>query len=69
MKLMTADEVARYIGVDVRTVYRKAREGELPRYKLGNRVRFKLEEIDMAMKGDNDAKKGRTRSRSYPASS
>ena len=70
MKLMTAEDVREYINVkNVRTVYRKVKSGEFPCYRVGSQIRFKKEEIDEAMKGDNNAKKGRTRSRSYPASS
>lgn len=62
--LMTARDVARYIGLDVQTVYRKARTGELPCYKLGRPVRFDKDEIDETMKGGNNAKKDGTRRRS-----
>ena len=67
MALMKATDVARYIGVNVRTVYRKAQCGELPCYRLGASVRFKKEEIDEAMKGEIHAKKASTRCRSNPA--
>ena len=62
---MTAEEVRRYINVkSVRTIYRKARSGELPCYRIGTAIRFKREEIDAAMKGGNYAGKDETRSRS-----
>ena len=70
MKLMTAEEVRSYLNLkSVRTVYRHVNDGTLPHYRIGTQIRFKQEEIDEAMKGGNNAKKGRTRSRSYPASS
>ena len=55
--LMTAAQVASYAQVNVRTVYRKAKGGELPCYRLGTAIRFKKEEVDMAMKGGKNAKK------------
>ena len=61
---MTAEEVARYINVNVRTVYRKVNSEELPCYRPGRKLRFKKEEIDNAMKGGNNGKKRNTRSRS-----
>jgi len=67
MALMKAADVARYIGVNVRTVYRKAQDSELPCYRLGTAIRFKKEEIDEAMKGEIYAKKASTRCRSNPA--
>lgn len=61
-KLVTANEVARHVGENVQTVYRKAREGEYPYHKSGRLVRFKLSEIDeWTMKGGNNAKKDGTR--------
>lgn len=61
MKLMTAAEVASYTQLNVRTIYRKARSGELACYRIGSAVRFKLEDIDAAMKGEGNAKKDGTR--------
>ena len=66
-RLMRATEVAQYAQVNVQTIYRKARSGDLPCYRIGTAIRFKQEEIDLALKGGNYAKKGETRSRSYLA--
>lgn len=55
--MMNAREVASYIGVNVNTVYRKAQSGELPCYRLGTAIRFKLEEIELAMKGEEKCQK------------
>ena len=50
-RLMKAEDVRKYINVkSVKTIYRKAKNGELPCYRLGNQVRFKKSEIDEAMK-------------------
>lgn len=63
-KLVGANEVAKYVNENVQTVYRKAREGTYPVYRTGRLVRFKLSEIDEAMKGGRNAKKDGTRCRS-----
>lgn len=65
--MMLAREVAEYTRVDVQTIYRKVKSGEIPCYRIGNAIRFKLDEVEMAMKEEKNAKKGRTRSRSYLA--
>ena len=60
-RLMTAAEVANYAQINVQTVYRKVQSGDLPHYRIGTALRFKQDEIDTAMKGGQNAKKGRTR--------
>ena len=44
--VMTLEEVARYLRLNKSTVYRMAREGMLPAWKLGNVWRFKKEAIE-----------------------
>ena len=66
-KLVKAEAVAKYIGEDVRTVYRKAQNGIYPCYRTGKLVRFKISEIDNAMRGVGNAKKDGTRRRSVLA--
>ena len=66
-RLMTAAEVAKYAQINVQTVYRKVRSGDLPHYRIGTALRFKQDEIDTAMKGGHYAGKSETRSRSYLA--
>lgn len=39
-----------YMGVNVRTVYRKAKDGTIPCYRIGRAMRFKKEEIETATK-------------------
>lgn len=65
--MMTAQEIARETKFSQETIYRKARIGEIPCYRLGSGVRFKLEEVEMAMRGGKDAKKGNTRGRNHLA--
>ena len=55
--LMTAAQVAEHTQLNVRTVWRKARCGELPCYRIGRMVRFKLEDVELAMKGDYKCQK------------
>lgn len=62
--MMLAREVAEYTRTDVQTIYRKVKSGELPCYRIGNAIRFKLDEVELAMKEEKNAKKGRTRRRS-----
>ena len=50
-RLMKAAEVAQYAQVNVQTIYRKARSGDLPCYRIGTAIRFKQDEIETAMKG------------------
>lgn len=44
--LVGPTDVALVLGVPVSWVYAKSEAGELPRYKLGHYVRFKLSEIE-----------------------
>lgn len=37
---LTVEEVARRFGVNVTTVYRLAKQGRLPAFKVGNQWRF-----------------------------
>ena len=66
-RMMTAREVSEYIQVPIRNVYDKTKSGELPCYRIGRLIRYKVEEIDMAMKGGNYAKNGETECRSNSA--
>ena len=67
-RLMTAAQVAEYTQLNVQTIWKKARDGDLPCYRIGTAVRFKQDEIDTAMKGGHYAKNDRTECRSNSAS-
>ena len=56
-RLMTAAQVADYAQLNVQTIYRKVRSGDLPHYRIGTAIRFKQDEIEMALKGGQNAKK------------
>ena len=43
---MTVREVANYLNVDEKTVYRLVQKGELPGFKVAGTWRFKREDID-----------------------
>jgi len=45
-KLMTVKEVAEYLQLDEHTVYRMARKGEIPAYKIAGQWRFKKKLIE-----------------------
>ncbi|RLG43796.1 MAG: DNA-binding protein [Thermoproteota archaeon] len=45
-KLMTLKEVAEYLRLDEHTVYRMARKGKIPAFKIAGQWRFKKELIE-----------------------
>ncbi len=45
-KLMTVKEVADYLRLDEHTVYRMARKGEIPAYKVARQWRFKKNALE-----------------------
>lgn len=65
-RMMTAREVSEYTQIPIRTIYNRTKSGDLPCYRIGRSIRYKVEEIDMAMKGGTYANKRETESRSIP---
>ena len=45
-KVLTLQEVAKYLRVHPSTVYRLAKKGQIPAFKLGSDWRFNSESID-----------------------
>lgn len=45
-EILTIDEVAAYLKVGKRTVYRLAASGQIPAFKLGGTWRFRRGELD-----------------------
>lgn len=43
---MTAQEAADYIGCHKETIYRMARRGEIPHWRIGRNVRFSKTSLD-----------------------
>lgn len=55
-ELMTAQELARYLKVDLRTVYRYLKDTKLPAIRMEGRWRFRREEVDRWLLHDLPAK-------------
>lgn len=52
-ELMTVKELEAYIHIDEKTIYRMAKSGKIPHYRLGSDgglIRFKRDEIDEWLK-------------------
>lgn len=45
-EILTLEEVAAYLKVGKRTVYRLAQKGDIPAFKLGGTWRFRRSELD-----------------------
>lgn len=43
---LTVQDVAKYLNVDPKTVYRMLNKGDLPGFKVGGSWRFKKEDLD-----------------------
>ncbi len=50
-EIMTPREAAEYLSIHVRTVYRLAKNGEIPGRKIGGSWRFKKEALDQWLSG------------------
>lgn len=57
--ILTVKEVAQYLKVNERTIYRLATSGELPAFRVGASWRFKQNEIDnwIAEQSSHDSSK------------
>jgi excisionase family DNA binding protein len=51
--VMTADEVAAFLGVDRKTVYDYANRGQIPCQKLGKRVLFSRDQLVAWLRGES----------------
>jgi len=45
-KVMTVKELARYLNLHIMTIYKLAKEGKIPAFKVGGRWRFKKKLLD-----------------------
>ncbi len=61
--VMTLEEVARYLRINKSTVYRMARDGTLPAWKLGNVWRFKKASIENWIASNQRAQRQKLRRR------
>lgn len=46
LRIMTIEELARYLRLHKSTVYRMVRQGQIPANKIGNQWRFRKDVID-----------------------
>jgi excisionase family DNA binding protein len=51
-KLMTADDIAEWIGMHPESIRRSARQGRIPGTKFGGEWRFRREDVERAIFGD-----------------
>lgn len=49
---LTLEEAAKHLKIGKSTIYRLAREGDLPAHRVGRVWRFDVEELDKWMKAD-----------------
>lgn len=50
-KLLTIPELAAYLSIKQKTIYSKVEAGEIPHYRIGRLIRFRLDEIDTWLEG------------------
>jgi excisionase family DNA binding protein len=54
-EIMTPKEVASYLKMSVLTVYKHAKQGTIPGFRIGNSWRFDKKRIDAALLGGEDS--------------
>lgn len=60
-EVLTVQEVANYLRVDIRTVYRLAKRGDIPCIKIGRQWRFNRDDIrDLVSRGHPNTAKERS---------
>lgn len=61
-KLLTISEISSYLSIKQKTLYAKVESGEIPHYRIGHLVRFRLDEVNAWLEGcrRGDAKKAPT---------
>ncbi|HQQ88558.1 MAG TPA: helix-turn-helix domain-containing protein, partial [Smithellaceae bacterium] len=50
-KLLTISDISEYLNIKEKTVYAKVESGEIPHYRIGRLIRFRLEDIDAWLDG------------------
>ena len=54
VRVMTVSEVAELLRISEPLVYKAARAGDIPSFKVGNRVLFNAEKIEAIVTGEED---------------
>jgi excisionase family DNA binding protein len=54
-EVMNIEQCARYLGITPDTLYKYAKDGTIPAFKLGNRWRFKRELVDNWMRNQSSS--------------
>ncbi len=55
-RLMSPGEVARFLGLPLRTIYRWRSRGDGPRgYRIGRHVRYRYEDVELWLERHRDA--------------
>lgn len=50
-EFLTIERLSAYLNIKVKTLYAKVESGEIPHYRIGRLVRFRLDEIDAWLEG------------------
>lgn len=56
--LLSIEELSNYLSIKSKTLYAKVESGQIPHYKIGRLVRFKVSEIEAWLEGSRSAGKG-----------
>lgn len=48
-KIMSVSELAWYLGVSTSLIYKKARSGDIPCFKLGRKILFNIDKVEKAL--------------------
>jgi excisionase family DNA binding protein len=57
--LLTAKQLAEELNVNTQVVWRNAREGKFPHYRMGSTMRFDLSEVLKTMRKNEDERASR----------
>ena len=56
--ILTIKQVAEYLQVTERTLYRLAQQGKIPAFKVGNSWRFRREDLDQWIRNQTTGHRG-----------
>lgn len=55
--LLTIEELSAYLGIKIKTLYGKVESGDIPHYRIGRLVRFRMAEINAWLEGCRNSNK------------